>query len=258
MESAPTNRGKARGQPGKREPGNVANLCRGRCSHRPADLAPPRTPAGGISGLRARRCAAVWPPKRACGRSKSRPLRTNFMFWANRDSLNHAGGRRAGCPPPAGPCGGTNTPGGYGIRPPTNEGKARGQPGTCEPGDVANLCRGRFHIGPVCGGAGFRGRDLRPKSRRCAAVGLRNAPAGAVNPAPTNRGKARDQPGKREPGDVTNLCRGRFHIGPVCGRAGQRRGLPLHHQPALRREARGRKEGDAVPGRWPRCGRGNR
>ena len=36
------------------------------------------------------------------------------------------------------------------------------------------------------GGAGFRGRDLRPKSRRCAAVGLRNAPAGAVNPAPTN------------------------------------------------------------------------
>ena len=30
-------------------------------------------------------------------------------------------------------------------------------------------------------------RDLRPKSLRCAAVGLRNAPAGAVNPAPTNQ-----------------------------------------------------------------------
>ena len=36
------------------------------------------------------------------------------------------------------------------------------------------------------GGARSRGRDLRPKSRRCAAVGLRNAPAGAANPAPTN------------------------------------------------------------------------
>ena len=39
------------------------------------------------------------------------------------------------------------------------------------------------------------GRDLRPKSRRCAAVGLRNAPAGAVNPAPTDEG---ERPAARE------------------------------------------------------------
>ena len=46
--------------------------------------------------------------------------------------------------------------------------------------------------------ANTRGRDLRPKSRRCAAVGLRNAPAGAVNPSPTARNKRRGQPEKRE------------------------------------------------------------
>ena len=51
------------------------------------------------------------------------------------------------------------------------------------------------------------GRDLRPKSRRCAAVGLRNAPAGAVNPAPTNKfcasgrtGTAATHPGVRRAG----------------------------------------------------------
>ena len=46
--------------------------------------------------------------------------------------------------------------------------------------------------------ANARGRDLRPKSRRCAAVGLRNAPAGAVNPSPTDRNKRRGQTEKRE------------------------------------------------------------
>ena len=44
------------------------------------------------------------------------------------------------------------------------------------------------------GGANARGRDLRPKSRRCAAVGLRNAPAGAVNPAPTDKFCVSGQP----------------------------------------------------------------
>ena len=39
------------------------------------------------------------------------------MFWTNRDSRGHPGDRRAGCPHPAGPRGGANTPGGYGIRP---------------------------------------------------------------------------------------------------------------------------------------------
>ena len=82
---------------------------------------------------------------------------------------------------------------------PTNGGKARGYPGKRGPGNAANPCRGRFHIGPVCGGAGFRGRDLRPKSRRCAAVGLRNAPAGAVNPASTNKFYVLGQPGHPRP-----------------------------------------------------------
>ena len=64
-----------------------------------------------------------------------------------------------------------------------------------QPCGIANPRRGRFHIGPDRGGAGLPGRDLRPKSRRCAAVGLRNAPAGAVNPAPTNKFYVLDQPG---------------------------------------------------------------
>ena len=64
-----------------------------------------------------------------------------------------------------------------------------------------------------------RGRDLRPKSRRCAAVGLRNAPAGGINPAPTNKFCALGQPGRPWPRVRTNPCRGRFHIGPVCGGA---------------------------------------
>ena len=46
------------------------------------------------------------------------------------------------------------------------------------------------------GGVRFHGRDLRPKSRRCAAVGLRNAPAGAVNPAPTNKFYVLAHPGR--------------------------------------------------------------
>ena len=57
--------------------------------------------------------------------------------------------------------------------------------------------------------ANTRGRDLRPKSRRCAAVGLRNAPAGGINPAPTNKFYVLGQPGTCEPGNVANLCRGR-------------------------------------------------
>src|SRR5699024_7126984 len=59
---------------------------------------------------------------------------------------------------------------------------------TATPYNTTNPCRGRFHIGPgVPRRREHPGRDLRPKSRRCAAVGLRNAPAGAVNPAHTNK-----------------------------------------------------------------------
>ena len=49
MESAPTANGKRRGQPGKHNLRVIANLCRGRCSHRPGNPAAARTPAGGIN-----------------------------------------------------------------------------------------------------------------------------------------------------------------------------------------------------------------
>ena len=41
MESAPTTNGGCAAQPGNRCPCVIINFCRGRCSHRPADLAPP-------------------------------------------------------------------------------------------------------------------------------------------------------------------------------------------------------------------------
>ena len=81
-------------------------------------------------------------------------------------------------------------------RPPYKTGNMRRPTGKLRPRVTTNPCRGRFHIGP--GTPRHRkhpGRDLRPKSRRCAAVGLRNAPAGAVNPAPTNEFCASGQTG---------------------------------------------------------------
>ena len=49
MESAPTDDGECRGQPGKPRPRVTTNPCRGRCSHRPADPAAPEGPPGGIN-----------------------------------------------------------------------------------------------------------------------------------------------------------------------------------------------------------------
>ena len=164
---------------GKTRPHVITNLCRGRCLHRPATPAPPQTPAGG-----------PWPPYRP-GRTSWPTVEPHPRVITNlcRGRCSH---RPADLAPPRAPAGGINPA-------PTNGGKARGQPGKREPGNVANLCRGRFHIGPVCGGAGFHGRVLRPKSRRCVAVGLRNAPAGAVNPAPTNKFYVLGQPGQPQP-----------------------------------------------------------
>ena len=45
----PLRNGKVRGQPGSRTLCDIANLCRGRCLHRPEDLAPPQVSAGGIN-----------------------------------------------------------------------------------------------------------------------------------------------------------------------------------------------------------------
>ena len=81
----PLRNGKVCGQPGNRTLCDIANLCRGRCSHRPGDLAPPQGPREGYGP----------------------PLQTFRTRPAKPDSRNHPGGRRAGCPHPAGPCGKT-------------------------------------------------------------------------------------------------------------------------------------------------------
>ena len=138
---------------GQPRPRVITNLCRGRCLHRPADIAAARTPTGGINPA---------PTNRDKARDQPGKREPGNVANLCRGRCSH---RPADLAPPRTPAGGINPA-------PTNRGKARDQPGTCEPGDVTNLCRGRFYIGPVCAGAGFRGRNLRPKSRRCAAVGL--------------------------------------------------------------------------------------
>ena len=71
------------------------------------------------------------------------------MFWTNRDSRGHPGGRRAGCPHPAGPCGDAKAPflklprcGGR-ERPPYGTGEAWRPTGQPRPRVITNLCRGR-------------------------------------------------------------------------------------------------------------------
>ena len=106
----------------------------------------------------------------------------------------------------------------HGIRARPAKWDCRGRPGERRAG-----CP---HPAGPRGAANARGRDLRPKSRRCAAVGLRNAPAGAVNPAPTANGRSA---AKREPRVITNLCRGRcLHRpeGPPRRRKRPRAGAP--------------------------------
>ena len=135
------------------------------------------------------------------------------------DCRGRPGERRAGCPHPAGPRGAANARG-RDLRPksrrcaavglrnapagavnpaPTANGRSAAKR---EPRVITNLCRGRCLHRPEGprGGANARGRELRPKSRRCAAVGLRNAPAGAVNPASTNKLYASGHPGGRRAG----------------------------------------------------------
>ena len=85
--SRPYGRRRACSQPGKPWPRVITNLCRGRCSHRPGDPAAPQTPAGGINSS---------PTNHG-----KRP--------AKRDSHTPPGGRRAGCPHPAGPRRAANT-----------------------------------------------------------------------------------------------------------------------------------------------------
>ena len=88
MESAPTANGRAHNHPGNLHSPRCCNLCRGRCSHRPGVLAGGAGFAGG-----------PWPSPTNRGKRS-----------AKREGGGHPGGRRAGCPHPAGPCGGANAP----------------------------------------------------------------------------------------------------------------------------------------------------
>ena len=84
---APTADGGSAANRENHSPRVITNLCRGRCSHRPGDPAAPQTPAGGIN-----------------------PSPTNHgKRPAKRDSHTPPGGRRAGCPHPAGPRRAANT-----------------------------------------------------------------------------------------------------------------------------------------------------
>ena len=100
---------------------------------------------------------------------------------------------------------------------PTNGGEARSNRETAVTAAMANPCRGRFNIGPVCGGTGVRGRGMPSPANRGERPTKRDAPdhpgnrragcphpagpaaartsAGGINPAPTNRGK---RPAARE------------------------------------------------------------
>ena len=106
----PYDRWRAPRPTGKLRPCHTTNPCRGRCSHRPAG----REAFCGtmLASSRAPRLAA-----RPRGRDKSRPYEQILCFGPNRNGCSPPGGRRAGCPHPAGPPTAANTPGGYGIRP---------------------------------------------------------------------------------------------------------------------------------------------
>ena len=128
---------------------DIANPCRGRCLHRPGNPAAAQTPAGGIN-----------PAPTAHGQRS-----------ANRNGRDCPGERRAGCPHPAGPGAAVNTPilelprcGGR-ERPPYGTWETWRPPGRPQACVITNPCRGRFHIGPVCGGANAPGRIWNPPLR---------------------------------------------------------------------------------------------
>ena len=70
------------------------------------------------------------------------PLQTMENAAANRCGRDHPGDRRAGCPHPAGPCGGANACG-RDKSLPYKPRRAHGQPGNRNLRVIINLCRGR-------------------------------------------------------------------------------------------------------------------
>ena len=192
MNPAPTNKFYVLGRPGWPRPCVMTNLCRGRCSHRPANLAAAGTFAGGY-GIR--------PYERG------RALRSPGMAATNRTTV----GRGALTPP--GPAA-VQTPAG-GINPaPTNKFYVLGRPGWPRPCVMTNLCRGRCShrpanlaaAGTFAGGYGIRpyerGRALRSPGMAATnrtTVGrgaitpphpaVAQTPGGGMNPAPTINGR---------------------------------------------------------------------
>ena len=124
-------------------------------------------------------CVAARPR----GRDKSRPYELILCFGPNRNGRSPPGGRRAGCPHPAGPPAAANTPvlnrrGAAGVNArPTEPGKHGGQPGTPH---RRNPCRGRCSHRP--------GDHAPPQGF-----------AGGINPAPTNKFCVSDQTGTAAP-----------------------------------------------------------
>ena len=123
-------------------------------------------------------------------------------------------GVRAGCPHPAGPCGGTNAPGGYGIRP-YERGKARGYPGKrgprqCRKPSIFEFakCGGRER--PPYGTGKHGGRP-----GKCDGVRSR----GRAMALPYKPGGARGYPGNRKLHNTANLCMGRCSHRPAHPRA---------------------------------------
>ena len=107
---SPTNHGRPAANRGKRGLAVISDLCRGRCSHRPADPAAAQGSAGG-----------PWPSPTNHG---ERPAK-----W---EGHTPSGGRRAGCPHPAAPRGDGNTRG-RDKSLPYEPRQARGQTGKTRP-----------------------------------------------------------------------------------------------------------------------------
>ena len=155
--------------------------------------------------------------REGCGRDESRPYKPPKRP-AKPDGCNHPVDRRAGCPHPAGACGGANARGG--INPaPYEQILCFGPTGWPRPCVMTNLCRGRCShrpanlaaAGTFAGGYGIlpyeRGRALRAAgmaaaNRTTVGRGALTPPgpaavqtfAGGINPAPTNGGGVRSQP----------------------------------------------------------------
>ena len=142
--------------------------------------------------------------------------------------------------PPQTPAGGINPS-------PTNQRRARGQPGKRNLRVITNPCRGRCSHRPgqprtaANAPGGYRIRPymafLAPETRGFPGIcgtckttvgrdalipphpALPQTPAGGINPSPTTNGKARGQPGNRKPCAITNPCRGRCSHRPGQPRA---------------------------------------